>query len=406
MSWFKTVFGFAESESKKRNRWLTQNKKNPFTIGSFDEISLADIPVIIVPLKIPNGQVYMGCKNGRIGYLPINSDGLCDEQQFIPMRINQEHLETYDHAKKRYFVSSDFQKEIFLKYYHQIKKKTITKTPFFSTVKNVILFISDEKKRLQVTHKKTEDVFLEHVKEKGKNVMFQSASQFNYLEMESPERKPSDGISEYIYDNSQGPKCALATPGATLYRNWYLTSNNNQMNGLRNVMKDCNGLSFKNGYIMYDGTSFTISQEKVYELLKIAITTSGIMLNKIGNKISKKNVLQPTSKKDLISNAWCSTIPLKYLDKEFVSKPSIKKLAKQILYATYLLTIQAAVFHPRINTLYLTFVGGGFFGNKNKWIVNAILSAVKKHQHASLKIIILHYKKYDLSFLKYFINDK
>jgi hypothetical protein len=49
---------------------------------------------------------------------------------------------------------------------------------------------------------------------------FQVASQFNLLEMSNPTKTPEDGIAIYGGDRTQGPACAMACGGATLFRNY------------------------------------------------------------------------------------------------------------------------------------------------------------------------------------------
>ena len=51
--------------------------------------------------------------------------------------------------------------------------------------------------------------------------VFQVASQFNCLEMVGPDVTPEDGITIYAEDGTQGPKCAMACPAATVYRNYF-----------------------------------------------------------------------------------------------------------------------------------------------------------------------------------------
>ena len=50
--------------------------------------------------------------------------------------------------------------------------------------------------------------------------VFQAASQFNALEMVGPGVSPRQGIACYSNDPTQGPKCALACPGGTVFRNY------------------------------------------------------------------------------------------------------------------------------------------------------------------------------------------
>lgn len=50
--------------------------------------------------------------------------------------------------------------------------------------------------------------------------VFQAASQFNCLEMTGPGVTPRQGVAIYATDPTQGPKCALACPAATVHRNY------------------------------------------------------------------------------------------------------------------------------------------------------------------------------------------
>jgi hypothetical protein len=52
--------------------------------------------------------------------------------------------------------------------------------------------------------------------------LFQVASQFNLLEMVSPSVTPDDGVTNYQYDRTQGPACAIAAGAATIYRNYFV----------------------------------------------------------------------------------------------------------------------------------------------------------------------------------------
>jgi len=53
--------------------------------------------------------------------------------------------------------------------------------------------------------------------------LFQVASQFNLLEMTSPDVRPEDGVTRYGRDKTQGPACAIAAGAATIYRNYFAT---------------------------------------------------------------------------------------------------------------------------------------------------------------------------------------
>nr|AKK31247.1 hypothetical protein [Leishmania panamensis] len=54
------------------------------------------------------------------------------------------------------------------------------------------------------------------------NGLFQVSSQFNLLEFSSSEVTPEHGVRHYAHDRTQGPACAMACMGGTVYRNYLL----------------------------------------------------------------------------------------------------------------------------------------------------------------------------------------
>src|ERR1700761_4068910 len=66
------------------------------------------------------------------------------------------------------------------------------------------------------------DVRQLHAAPEYAGALFQVASQFNALEMAGPDVTPENGVTRYIYDQTQGPACALAAAPATIYRNYFV----------------------------------------------------------------------------------------------------------------------------------------------------------------------------------------
>ena len=67
----------------------------------------------------------------------------------------------------------------------------------------------------------TGDVRKMHRSAENAGALFQVASQFNLLEMVSPNVTPDDGVARYQNDHTQGPACAIAAGAATIYRNYF-----------------------------------------------------------------------------------------------------------------------------------------------------------------------------------------
>jgi hypothetical protein len=55
--------------------------------------------------------------------------------------------------------------------------------------------------------------------------LFQVASQFNLLEMVSPQVTPERGVGIYEHDRTQGPACEIAAGAGTIYRNYFAPVN-------------------------------------------------------------------------------------------------------------------------------------------------------------------------------------
>lgn len=64
-----------------------------------------------------------------------------------------------------------------------------------------------------------------HTNPANAGALFQVASQFNLLEMVSPNRTPEEGVGIYDRDRTQGPACAVAAGAGTIYRNYLVPVN-------------------------------------------------------------------------------------------------------------------------------------------------------------------------------------
>jgi hypothetical protein len=93
----------------------------------------------------------------------------------------------------------------------------------------------------------------------------------------------------------------------------------------------------------------------------------------------------------LVSQAYCSAVPVGYSD-----QPASRwePLARLVLDATYEATLTAAAINAESTgnrSVFLTLVGGGVFGNRTEWIVDAIRRAVTRHDGADLDVVIVSY---------------
>jgi len=101
-----------------------------------------------------------------------------------------------------------------------------------------------------------------HAEVENTGATFQVASQFNLLEMISPQVTPEEGVGIYENDPTQGPACAIACGAGTIYRNYFVNLDgqtgqtaNKQIDCLADLgaaLGNCNGKLWKmqNGYAL------------------------------------------------------------------------------------------------------------------------------------------------------------
>ena len=239
-----------------------------------------------------------------------------------------------------------------------------------------------------------------HCDPKNKHALFQAASQFNLLEMVSPQIIPEHGVDIYERDFTQGPACAIACGAGTIYRNYFATINNqigqsssHQIDCLELIGKElgnenCTLWEMKNGYALLNEEGITSinsqieqlnseEREQLKEYLKI-----GIQWN------TEVTISDPTQS---VSQAYCSAIPVSYSP---VEASYCEGFARLVLEGAYEATIHAALLNYQktgSNKVFLTLLGGGAFGNKLDWITESIFVAVSKFINTPLDIVIVSY---------------
>lgn len=98
-----------------------------------------------------------------------------------------------------------------------------------------------------------------------------------------------------------------------------------------------------------------------------------------------------------VDQAFCSALSCGY---DRSPRTLWEPLATAVLDAAYEATLLAARIGVRAGTcsgkVWLTFLGGGAFGNDPTWIARAIARAVRVAGDASLEIHIAHYRRVDM----------
>ena len=230
--------------------------------------------------------------------------------------------------------------------------------------------------------------------------LFQVASQFNLLEMVSPNKTPEHGVGIYEEDRTQGPACAIAAGAGTIYRNYFAAVNGqtgqtakNQIDCLADLGVALGNSSgdlweMRNGYAMATRSGLS----RISERLKASSEAERDELRRllrIGLQANTQVTLRGC--RHLVSQVYCSALPVAYC-----SYPANlwERFGRLILEASYEATMCAAILNSRItgiNKVFLTFVGGGAFGNPDNWITGAIQRALEIYKNDDLDVALVSY---------------
>jgi hypothetical protein len=278
-----------------------------------------------------------------------------------------------------------------------------------------------------------------HCEIKFKDAVFQAASQFNCLEFIDPSVTPEAGITDYAFDKTQGPACAIACAAGTAQRNYFPhgvehppQSADQQINTLadldhyfcarvRNAVDgspleslriEMEGLQegnlfykVRNGYTFASESSLHAlnrlfldheeDREALRGLIRIGVQKdTEVTEERAGRTFAKvigqdgkslwKLVPEELPEPFLVTQTYNSAISISY-DRS-CSVEAWKPFACLILEATYeatllvgaLVNLERALRSQSLVPVLLTKVGGGVFGNRPEWIIAAIQRAANQ----------------------------
>jgi hypothetical protein len=230
--------------------------------------------------------------------------------------------------------------------------------------------------------------------------LFQVASQFNLLEMVSPNVTPEQGVGIYANDFTQGPACAVAAGAGTIYRNYFVPvkggigqTAHRQIDCLSDIGKalgntDSHLWRMRNGYALPSRSGLTEISGRLRALREDELDALRGLL-RIGIQWDTQVTLNSSS--HLLSQVYCSALPVAYSPH---SADLWRHFARLVLEASYEATICAAILNREStgnNTVYLTLLGGGAFGNETGWIMESIQRAVMLYADHDIKVAIVSY---------------
>lgn len=252
----------------------------------------------------------------------------------------------------------------------------------------------------------TGNVRLMHRKPANAGALFQVASQFNMLEMTGPSVTPEQGVTRYQSDPTQGPACAIAAGAATIYRNYFVPVGSapgqtaeRQLDGLADVGETLGKAlnvpveslwRMRNGYALAERAGLDLIARHLGTLDARQTDALRGRLS-IGLHWDVEATEAEGGERSLVSQAFCSAVPVAYSG---IAPGHWERFAVLILEAAYEATMWAAVLNAQrgvSNVVFLTFLGGGAFGNEDRWIHASIRRALKSVAAYGLDVRLVCY---------------
>ena len=203
---------------------------------------------------------------------------------------------------------------------------------------------------------------------------FQVASNFNCLEFVSPNQTAEDGVTHYVFDNTQGPNASMATGASLVYRNYFVRHgpNTGQVREEINLLNNTPlGKFVQHGYPIIGPRDLPTCDMNAMEKAMIGVHQHcQVTTTRSGRHLSCVKPGQFVNQVFTAALNFGGTVTPNALTLE---------LAKKLLLAQYTATILAAwensKLYPNLpgsHKLVLTLLGGGVFNNPLNTITDAI----------------------------------
>ncbi|WP_372796902.1 hypothetical protein [Litorivivens sp.] len=243
-----------------------------------------------------------------------------------------------------------------------------------------------------------------HIDPANAGALFQVASQFNLLEMVSPNVTPEQGVGIYEHDHTQGPACAIAAGAGTIYRNYFAPVSGeigqragNQIDCLADLGQVLGNegsqlWQMRNGYTLATDNGLERINKKLHPAPSEELDNLRQLL-RIGIQSNTQVTLGEVN--HFVTQAYCSALPVAY---SRIPLEQWASFAQLILEAAYEATLCAGFRNFLVtgnNRIYLTLLGGGAFGNRKEWILGALYRALEIYSYAPLEVIVVSYGSSD-----------
>jgi len=248
------------------------------------------------------------------------------------------------------------------------------------------------------------DIRALHLDPSYDTALFQVASQFNLLEMVSPDVTPENGVTGYQADHTQGPACAIAAGAATIYRNYLAPvggelgqTRTRQLDGLADVGSALGSAlgrpvsdlwTMRNGYALCSAGGLAAINTHLRGLAPADLDALRARL-RIGVQWDVEVTDVDLWPGPTVSQAFCSALPVAY---STLPADDWGPFAILVLTAAYEATLLAAILNARrgaSKTVLLTRLGGGAFGNGEAWIDAAMTRALTLVRGQALDVVLV-----------------
>ncbi len=250
------------------------------------------------------------------------------------------------------------------------------------------------------------DVRALHRQPENAGALFQVASQFNLLEMVSPEVSPEQGVTRYAQDMTQGPACAMAAGAATIYRNYFVPvdgepgqTSSRQIDTLAPLgqalaaalgrprealwaMRNGYALCTADGLAGIGGVLRATSQEHLNAL-------RGQLCIGLHEDVEVTDAPGPQPPR--VSQAFCSALPVAYSALAPSAWAPFARLVLEAAYEATLLAAAQACQRGASARVLLTRLGGGAFGNHDHWIDDAMQRALRCVEWTGLEVCLVSF---------------
>jgi len=259
------------------------------------------------------------------------------------------------------------------------------------------------------------DVSAFHADPENRYATFQVASQFNCLEAVGPKMRPEYGVTDYVYDRTQGPACCIAAGPATVFRNYFVTVDgevgqraHRQINNLRPLQRRlCGDQAEEEAFFKVVG-GYTLATDEGLQrmntkLASLTTTERRALIEELCVGVHED--VQVTSSSwgqrqvhdngQSVTQVLGSACSVSYSGNAHKLWEPFARLVLEASYeATFRIAMLTALRHngkAGSSRLFLTCLGGGVFGNRLDWIVDAMEAAMRKFRRVNLEVCLVTY---------------